>query len=502
MPLVLLALAVLAAPADPPGDGLDLVTVAVVDGETGGPVTALRYQMRYEAPDRPDAADRAWTPVESPTGTFVVRVPRSCKLHLTVKGRDSLGGMGMYHDFLIRSTDNPRRVVVKLAPGITASGTVRDAATGAPIVGAKVQPNSPNGLRMASLDDEWAVETDKEGRYELHGVDPERGVSASHPDYTWEKNDLKKARGRGYDILLPLGEVLRGTVRDPAGKPLEGVVVEDWKHRRTDTDRDGTFALQNGGWDLDFSKDGYITRRLSGKDEVRREGLVVIMEPYFTLEGQVVSPDGRPVEAFTIDAGPRRLPRSYDCVKREVKVRSGRFALGLEQPGLHWVGVRADGYAVWEGTVEVVRGGKPLAVRLEPGVTVSGRIVAPGRGAGPIHAALVPRRDKTDFGGLSGDEAEEFASRKTTVAPDGTLRFEHLRPDRYILNLDGPGLVPIRLALDIPPEGLDLGTVRLAARVRAWAGWSVASSGRARMAEDPGSSPRDMSCRPPSREIT
>lgn len=462
MTIALLALLILAAPADPPGDGLEPLTVAVVDDETGGPVTSLRYRMYYESPGRNEPYRDEWTAVASPSGTFVVRVPKSCKLHLTVKGRDYLGGRGMYHKFLIRSTDDPRRVVVKLTPGITVRGTVRDAATKAPIAGAKVEPNSPTGLHRVSLDELWAVETDKEGHYELRGVDPEGGVSASHPDYGWEKREREKAVGPRHDIFLPLGELLRGTVRDASGRPLEGVLVEDYAHRRTETGRDGTFALRNGAWDLTLSKEGYITRRLSGKDEVRKEGLVVVMEPPFAIEGQVIAPDGRPAGAFLVKAGPSRLPKSYECTLGEVPGQAGHFILKLDKPGLHWVGVRAEGYAPCERTVEVARGMKPLAVRLEPGVTASGRVVAPARGEGEIRASLVPRRDKSDHGGLNADLAEEFASQKATVAPDGTLRFEHLRPDRYLLRLDGPGLIPTALALDVPAEGLDLGTIRLA----------------------------------------
>ena len=193
---------------------------------------------------------------------------------------------------------------------------------------------------------------------------------------------------------------------------------------------------------------------------------MVVMEPQFPLEGRVTAPDGRPVESFTVDAGPKRLPKSYEDVKRDVKDGAGRFVLGLDEPGLHWVGVRAEGYAAWEGWVEVARGGKPIDVRLEPGVTASARVVAPMRGGGPIRAQLVPRRDKSDFGGMNADLSEEFAARTASVAPDGALRFEHLRPDRYILRLDGPTITPIRLAVDVPAGGLDLGAIRLAGRGR------------------------------------
>lgn len=464
MTIALLALLALAAPAE---DGLEPVTVAVVDSETGGPVTSLRYRFYFEAPGRAAPGDRAWTSVESPSGTFTVRVPRACKLHLTVKGRDYLGGRGMYHEFVIRSTDDPRRVSLKLTPGITVRGTVRDAATNAPIAGAKVRPISPTGPHQISLDEEWAVETDKEGRYELHGVDPEGGVSASHPDYGWEKDDDRpKGTGPRREILLPPGDVLRGTVRDASGKPLGGVDIVDGLRHRTRTDPDGSYTLRNPGWALKFRKEGYIPRELSGGDEARKAGGVVVLEPQFALEGRVVAADGRPVEAFTVSAGPGRFPKDYECAHRDATDRAGRFALGLDQPGLHWVGVRAAGYAAWEGTAAVARGGRPLSVRLEPGVTVVGRIVAPARGGGTIRAALAPRRDKTDHGGLPASHTEEFATLSATVGPDGALRFEHVRPDRYLLDLDGPTITPARLALDVPPEGLDLGAIRLDGRGR------------------------------------
>src|SRR5581483_6438881 len=43
---------------------------------------------------------------------------------------------------------------------------------------------------------------------------------------------------------------------------------------------------------------------------------------------------------------------------------------------------------------------------------------------------------------------------------DGSVRFEHVRPDRYRLLLDCPGLARTALALDVPEGGLDLGVVR------------------------------------------
>ena len=79
-----------------------------------------------------------------------------------------------------------------------------------------------------------------------------------------------------------------------------------------------------------------------------------------------------------------------------------------------------------------------------------------------MKARLVPRRDKSDIGGLPSDPlAEAFASHTTTLCTDGTLRFERVRPDRYRLFVEAPGLDPTILALDVPAAGFNIGTVPL-----------------------------------------
>ena len=464
MAALLLALLALPLRDDPPGDGLEPVTVTVLDAETGGPVLSLRYgcgssprAARAGGPGL-DAGRVALRHVRRPS-TEVLQAPPGGQ------GRDHLGGRAMDHEFLIREA-GPRGVVVKLMPGITVRGTVARCRDEGPDRRGEGAAALAHRAYEVSLDEEWAVATDEGGRYELHGVDPERGVWASHPDYRFEEDRRRGIVRSPHDILLPPGEVLRGTVRDAAGKPLEGVDVEDWNHRRARTGADGTFALKNGGWDLTFKKDGHISRRLSGKDEVRRDHLVVVMEPRFALEGRVVGTDGRPVGVFAVSVGPAPLPGGFECSRADVKDPSGRFALGLDHAGPHWVGVRADGFAAWEGLVDVARAGKPVDVRLDPGVTASGRVVPPARAGGAIRATLAPRRDKSGVGGMWFDEPERFAERAADVAQDGTLSFEHVRPDRYVLELDGPTITPARLALDVPPEGLGFGAIRLAGRGR------------------------------------
>ena len=64
------------------------------------------------------------------------------------------------------------------------------------------------------------------------------------------------------------------------------------------------------------------------------------------------------------------------------------------------MGVSAPGFAAWEGWVDVKRGGPPLEVHLSPGVAVTAKVVVPGALKTGVKARLVPRRDKSDIGGL------------------------------------------------------------------------------------------------------
>ncbi len=141
------------------------------------------------------------------------------------------------------------------------------------------------------------------------------------------------------------------------------------------------------------------------------------MEPSIALTGRVVAPDGQPVAVFTVAAGPGKLPSWSNSVRHDVQGRDGRFRLGLSNEGTTWVGVAAAGFAAWEGWVDVKRGGEPLEVRLSPGVAVSARVVVPETLRTGITASLVPRRDKSDIGGIPSDPlAEELPTRTATLS--------------------------------------------------------------------------------------
>jgi hypothetical protein len=460
------------APSVNTGD-LKPITVAAVDAESGAPVTAFTYQAWFEAPGRKSPRNRdVWTAVTSPAGTFVVQAPAACRLYVAAKAPDYIRNFPLVDDLVIRSVDNPRRVVIQLRRGITVRGTVRDTQTKEPIALATVAPLFRKYTLGWEPDEDKQVVTGTDGRYLVRGVDPEMGVTAKHADYdrVYDREfGARKPTSPDFDIFLKRAPKISVTVVDLNGKPLEGVTADDLNRTQAASGKDRRLALKVAGYSaLTFHKDGFIDKKVE-LDEIFPEApkpgaLVVVMEPSIPLAVHVVAPDGQPVTKFTVAAGPGKLPADTQSVRRDVQSRDGRGSVNLSKKGTTWVGIAATGFAVWEGLVEVKRGGSPLEVRLSPGVAVTARVVVTQPLLSSIKATLVPRRDRVQVEIPGFDEniaLKQLATRTASLSADGSLRFDFVRPDRYELTIQGEGDPETALALDVPGAGLDAGTIRI-----------------------------------------
>ena len=453
--------------------------MAVVDGKTGKPITGFFYAARYREPGRIIERKIEWRRLDTPTGEFVVQAPPTCLLAVRIDCRDvPADSIPYHHEFAIRATERERRGTVRLEPGVTVHGTVRDASTGQPIAGATITQKAHYGYHSGAPlpgPEVREAKSDNDGHYELRGLNAHSGILAFHPDYGGIDHgvDVDKGEGSRFDVTLtPVDKpTFRGTVRDANGRPLDGVTVSAGA-KNVLTAADGTYALQlvvgQPGHHvlpvLTYSKEGYVTQQFAEK-EVGAEGLQVILERQVPLEGRVLDPNGQPVkryEVIALSAGTRLGHASLKGLERVVADTAGSFKVWLDREGTTWASVRARGYENWEMVTDVPRGGCHLDVRLTPGVSVTAKVLGPPGGLAGIVARLAPRWDLSDGRGPGSDsQVVEWLTRTTTVAADGTLNLDHVRPDRYTLLLKGPGVTSTLLAVDVPRGGLDLGQIRL-----------------------------------------
>ncbi len=473
-----------------PADELRPVTVVVLDEATGKPIESFTYQAWYDAPGGAEAkTDDKWTAVTSPSGTFAHPAPPSCRLSVVAKAPDYVDEYPSVREFVIKAQDAPRRVEVRLRRGITVKGVVRDSRTRGPIAGASVAPVY-QGSPGTYPDEEREVKADADGRFELRGVDPKLGVWASHPDYVrFPPSPAGDPTGPDSDVFLTQGPTITARVLGPDGEPLEGVTAKDLSKEWTASGKDGVLVLRNAELilGLKFFKEGFITREVEREEILRDlkkpEGLVVRLERTIPLRGRVLSPDGQPIATFRVAAGPGKLPSERNSFGKDVQEAEGRFSLGLAQEGTTWVGVSADGFAAWEGWIDLKRGGEPMDIRLSPGVTLSASIGPVTMSRKFTKATLFPRRDKSAIGGMPSDPpAEILPIRTAKIAADGTIKIEHVRPDRYRLAIQGEGRSGIEqtlddfrlavegtdspdiiLAVDVPEGGIDIGAIPVAA---------------------------------------
>ena len=444
-----------------------LVTVTVINSETGEPITECLY--RYSVATRHGVVDNTgydeWLELKSDDGSFQFHAPRSCEVWVSAQAPGYLEGFGLgYTGQTLRRNDRERKVVLELHPGVTVRGTIVDQETKQPVPKAKIAPV----IFMSPLfvgDRDRIVMSDADGRFEVIGVDETLGIEVKHNDYLEMQFDittrmLVAGSTSIYEAEVPLkvGETLTGTVRDNVGTPLAGVEVSDGSGKVVTTNADGHFVLKSprqtnaAGYYVSFDKDGYVHQVI--QDGVAGKELQIKLERLFQFRGKVVSPDGSPVTAFTIIAGPGKLPVSFECEDADVTNDAGEFSLDLDKQGEHWVAVRAKGFAVWEEMIEVSRDTEPNTIKLEAGSSVTGKVaIAPIPGTG-FQVRLTPHREDPDSVFGKAAMSQEFGTLEATVQADGSFRFAHVRPDRFTLKLFGTEITPVLQELTVSNETL------------------------------------------------
>ena len=372
------------------GQQLKPVTFTVVDVVTRKPVTEFSFTLELTVPGEVDLkGTRAKAEpicVRSPSGTFQVQAPASCKIDLQLISPDTVLGSlnNRSSDFMVLSTDHERKFVVNLEIGHSVAGIIRDAETKRPIPGARVVASDGRWRRLA-LNDKHATLADQNGRFVVHGVKLEWGVVAFHPDYQQRsvperKGDTLPSRDLVIDLERAERVTIRGVVRDDEQQPVAGVLITAGE-TVTESTPDGRFCVSVPRPDYElhtlvFRRAGFAEQEMDQTFALGKE-LSVVLVPYCNVEGTVRSSDGRPVESFTVVVGPRLEPHGYHSVTREVHDARGHFSASVTDPGQNRVVLRAEGHAVWEGTVAAARNSAALEIGLRPGVSVLGKVARP-----------------------------------------------------------------------------------------------------------------------------
>jgi hypothetical protein len=204
-------------------------------------------------------------------------------------------------------------------------------------------------------------------------------------------------------VRLVRESVVRGVVRDEAGRALPGLVVrlvpkaEAFKHVAFEpadiSDEAGRFELTGlsaGAASLQAERSGLVPLAQAlelAEGETRSAELVLASGGRVT--GRVVTGRGAGVPGALVRAGPITAPGPHVTADGE-----GRFTLAGLPPGTTWIGL-------WDGTgaieVEVTAGGTTHAeIRAADAASVTGRITSAGRPMAGYVVRASPGKSSTD----------------------------------------------------------------------------------------------------------
>ncbi len=306
---------------------------------------------------------------------------------------------------------------LELAEGRTLRGTVTDEKTGQPIRGARVGMNW--NLRPE-------VETDENGRYELHGWTGEgvRDIHVLAEGYGRAQVDV--GAKEVIDFRLVRGLVVKGRVVDEAGEPLMEAQVlaiasqldsgqQEISMDSADTKRDGTFVLKGLRPDmahpLTVIKRGYAQHM--GSVSTQPAGGVldlgdIIMRPACVVMGEVSSADGKPLPrvpvALRVEETSERYGRSWERMTDDL----GRFRFEDLPTARYRIASRPEGSSGTQQTVIVTTHEKPYVVRLRQEAARAVRVLVTDEDANPLHGMYVQAsgqrknvRSQTDENGVA-----------------------------------------------------------------------------------------------------
>lgn len=345
-------------------------------------------------------------------------------------------------------------VTLKLAKASAIAGVVRDARTQQPVAGVEVRLAPPG---PASIPTQTAL-TDAKGNYTLSPVTPAiYSLNAARPGFSTMPLTVAPTVGQTLQKNVYLNERARitGTVLDEDKRPVAGT------HLTTRSGRDRNPMMMVRGLqqpsNAAAAPDGhYVLRSVEPGTEVmveatkralpsahsapmklvageKKSGVTIVIPRGITFSGKVTDGNGKPLSGVSVDAadaendgfpGAGMVRRVVAIAQRsgndDQLVRSGTdgsFSMKLKE-GKYDVTFKREGFAQRSLRAQEVNAtSKPVEVKLDPGVEISGRI---SRAGAPVEGVNVTAISEGNF-------------TTAQTMPDGTFRLADLTPGSYML---------------------------------------------------------------------
>ena len=360
-----------------------------------------------------------------------------------------------------------RREEIELEPGVTCSGTVRDAASGRGIPDALLVIDSPlapfvSAAKRKQSQSRIEAKTDASGVYTFYNVGQGQNtliVSAQgyatqiHHNFSLvtpgqlpvrfkNRQELPGIESKQQDFDLTPGMIIAGRVIRPDRTGVSGVEVEAISQtgatgsRGTGTSGDdGEFLIEDvaeGLYTVRTILEGYDSTALQRVEAGDTEVLIELFE-LGAVQGRVVDPSGHPISSFVCRA--RTANPANDAFgaiiaqKKFNNASNGAFELSGLQEGEYVIEANAQGYAPsFSEPFMAVQGvtTPDVVVRMSKGGAVRGQVVD-SYGSTPIAGAEVQTLDNEWVDDQLFDlfsALEPTALTKVSVRTDAEGKFE------------------------------------------------------------------------------
>ena len=417
-----------------------------VKGPDGKPVEQALVVARAATASFSDPPRTART---SPEGRFRIEVEVRGPHTIRVEAR------GLAARTLEKVVPGSAPLAIALEKGGFIEGVVKDGATGQTVPAARVEAREASGAISAPWEAGAGLvdaTSDAKGRFRLEGLARGRHTVTGSARGFGRATHGNVALGQRIELFLTAGASIAGTVRDHAGRPVDGAVVRVEPEARglgmppaSRTGRDGrfdVFGLGAGTHRVLVHHPEFAPALAAGisVETGNETGADVTLERGVPVVGRLVDPAREPASGQVVLADLDGAPAlSFSLVVRADAGADGSFQLARLPVGSHVLTATAPGFVTRRVEVEVRRADAKVDlgdVAMEAGHAIRGRVK--NSSAAPIAGARVigyPARGGMGVAGLSGPlEASTDAEGRFVVAAP--------TPGAYRLQVGAPGHAP------------------------------------------------------------